>query len=790
MTLRARFALWLAAVAALGITYLTAVHGHLAVETDLLAMLPRVERDPLVEEAVRALSATTGRRTLFLTGAPDEARARAAAEDLAQRLAGSGAFAPVTLHLALDNRAVDALYLPHRNALLSDRQRALLQAGQTGTLVAEAQHALYSPAGWLRARPFAQDPLNLYGDFLAQQLPSGGRLRLSRDVLVAPSDRGPYVMVSAESTADPFSLSDNARVEGVIAGTIAQVTQAHPGTEVLTSGVVRHAAAASAQGQAELATFGTVSTIAIVLLVVLTFRGVRPLLLTLLSLAVGTLAALTLTALAFGRVHLITLVFGSTLTGVGVDYSIHFFADQFRHQKKWDVHETLHHVGPAIAIGMFATVLGYMALLLLPFPGLRQMAVFSITGIVAACGTVLCAHPMFANRVPAAHRPRALAFARWLGDLPLSGKLRGFSLAALAALALACAAGIARLSFVDDIRSLQSTPDWLKLQESRVRELLGGGFDTRFFLVEGADAEQLLQREEALRERLDVLVARGALGGYQAVSRGLPSKQRQQDNHAALAQAVYSSEGALAQVLAAAGYDRAAIERQRSAFGAADPLTPAQWRASPVSAPLRGLWLESASAPLGRGAASAVSLSGVKDLEALQALGDSALPGVQFVDRVARVSAILHRFRIEASVGLLCAFAIIAGVMAWRYGPSTGARLMVAPVGGAALTLATLGALGVSANLFNILALLLVLGMGVDYAVFMREGHTARSTVIMAILLAGLMTLLSFGLLAMSSTPFIRSLGLTVMLGVSFTFLLALWSTSAGRPEHVAARLH
>jgi predicted exporter len=104
--------------------------------------------------------------------------------------------------------------------------------------------------------------------------------------------------------------------------------------------------------------------------------------------------------------------------------------------------------------------------------------------------------------------------------------------------------------------------------------------------------------------------------------------------------------------------------------------------------------------------------------------------------------------------------------------------LIAAPVGAAALTLATLGLFGVTANLFNVLALLLVLGMGVDYSVFMREGAQAgtgsRATVVMAILLAGLMTLLSFGMLAFSATPFIRSIGLTVLLGVTFTFVLAL----------------
>ena len=802
MSLRGRFGVWLAAVTALVAAYGFGVAGHLQVETDLLAMLPRVERDPLVEDAVRALSATTGKRTLFLVGAPDEPQARAAAEDLAGALKASGVFEPVTLQLSLDTGALDALYGTRRSVLLSDRHRQLLANDQAGQLTLEAQRALYTPSGWLRARPFAQDPLNLYGDFLAQQLPLAGKLRLSKDVLIAPSDRGPYVFLSAESQADPFSLKDNARVEGVIADAIAGVTQRHPGSDIVTSGVVRHAAAASARGQAELTTFGSISTLAIVLLIVLVFRSARPLLLTLLSLGVGALAALTVTALLFERVHLITLVFGSTLTGVGVDYSIHYFADQFRYEGRWDAKDTLHHVGPAIGIGMLATVLGYFALLLLPFPGLRQMALFSIVGIVASCATVLAAHPVLANRVPASHRPRALEFARWLGDLPSRlgrlgrlgrarrmglverGPTLGFATLSpayllspaflIALLVLACAFGIWRVSFVDDIRALQSTPDWLKAQESRARELLGGGFDTRFFLVEAPTAEGVLVAEEELRASLDALVARGALGGYQAVSRGLPSQARQQQNRRWLEEEILPAGGALAKLLGAIGYAPAAIAQQRAAFGAPPRfLAPEDWLASPVSAPLRSLWLAPVSARLGRGYATAVSLSGVNDLPALQALADR-LPAVSFVDRVARVSELLRRFRQLASLGLLAAFAVIGAALMFRYGPAIGARLMIAPVGGAALTLATLGYLGVTANLFNVLALLLVLGMGVDYAVFMREGRTARTTVIMAILLAGLMTLLSFGLLALSSTPFIRSLGLTVTLGVSYTFVLAL----------------
>ena len=786
--LRARFRLWLGAVAALALAYGLGVHGKLQVETDLLAMLPRVERDTLIEEAVRALAEASGRRTLFLVGAPDDARARAAAGDLAQLLERAGAFERVVLHVEVDAGALDALYGTHREVLLSDAHRAWLQAGAAARLGEEALRALYTPSGGLRARPFAEDPLNLYGDFLAQQLPLAGTLQLQGDVLVAPSADGPYIVVSAEAGATPFSLQDNARFESVIAAAIAEVQQRHAGADVLCSGVVRHAAAASAQGQAEIATFGSVSLAAIVLLVVLTFRALRPLLLTLVSLGVGALAAVTVCHFLFERVHLLTLVFGSTLTGVGVDYSIHYFADQFRYRDAWNPRDTLRHVGPAVLVGMLATAAGYLALLLLPFPGLRQMAVFSIVGIAGACATVLLAYPAFANRKPAAHRPTALDFAERLSKLrpwerAMPAILRGHGplpqLVLLAAIGAIGAIGAWQVRFVDDVRSLQSTPEWLRAQDARMRELLGGGQDTRFFLVEGASAEAVLQAEEQLRDGLNELMDRGALAGYQAVSRALPSQQRQRQNHAWLAGQVYAQDGALAHTLAGAGYPAGDIARRRAAFAASPPLlNPADWLASPASASLRGLWLEAVSAPLDRGYATVVSLSGVRDLAALNAL-DAQLPAVQFVDRVARISEVLRRYRHLAATGLLVAFVLIAAALMARYGPAIGLRLMIAPVGGAALTLATLALLGVAANLFNILALLLVLGMGVDYAVFMREGRSARATVIMAILLAGLMTLLSFGLLALSATPFIRSLGLTVALGVTFTFVLALLFSSA-----------
>src|SRR3546814_20730108 len=114
--------------------------------------------------------------------------------------------------------------------------------------------------------------------------------------------------------------------------------------------------------------------------------------------------------------------------------------------------------------------------------------------------------------------------------------------------------------------------------------------------------------------------------------------------------------------------------------------------------------------------------------------------------------------------------------------------LLLAPIGGCLLTLATLGALGIPANLFTVLALLLVLGLGVDYSVFLHEGDASRPTTLLAITLAGLVTLLAFGLLAGSSTPFIRSLRLGVLLVVAYPWLLALLAAAPARQRRELGR--
>jgi len=90
------------------------------------------------------------------------------------------------------------------------------------------------------------------------------------------------------------------------------------------------------------------------------------------------------------------------------------------------------------------------------------------------------------------------------------------------------------------------------------------------------------------------------------------------------------------------------------------------------------------------------------------------------------------------------------------------------------LALAAQGWLGEPLQLSNILALLLLLGIGVDYGIFLLE-HDGDGAAWLAVVLGAASTWLSFGLLALSSTPALHAFGFTLMIGVALVWAGSPW---------------
>lgn len=757
---RARFALWLVGVVLLLAGFAFGVAPNLKIGSDLAELLPGEDRDPASEAASRQIAAAFATRLLLLVGADDFAKARAAAEAVATSLKASPAFTSVQLEVDAKVLQASGTEQAARFGLLTTEDRARLIKGEAAAIAQEAERALYSPTSFARLTKLADDPLSLFDRQLRAALPAPGKASLEGGVLVIRDAQKAWVLVLAATRGSPFAQAQQTELATGLSA--ARNAAEALGATVLTSGVAPHAVAASARAKSEMVFLGGGDLLACTLLLLLVFKSLRPALLGLMSVGLGVVAALCVVQGLFGGIHSMTLVFGTSLVGVAMDYAIHFHCDQFRDPAHWQPHDAPTHIGSSLALGLGTAVLGYAAFATAPLPILRQMAVFSATGLMVAAATVWLAFPTLARpsrlagtvfwpRLGAALRPRRAPLWAWL---------------LLVALALP---GLLRLTAVDDVRQLQSPSSALLAQEQQVRALLGSAYDSRHFLVQGDSAQQVLEREEALLARLDALPEDVAT----AVSRAVPSLKTQAANRVLVAP-LLSEGGVIPKQLAALGYGAEIGARLADEFAQGAVLTPEAALASPRLHALAPLWLGAHEGQW----RSAVTLAGAGE-SAVLAQAAEGLPGVRWHDPVVEASTALGHQRRAALSRLALVYAVIAVLLVWRYGLNEGLRALAAPLGASALTLAVLGWCGVGLNLFHVLALLLVLGIGNDYAIFLREGVRAGAPPIasrLAVGLAALTTLFSFGGLAFSSTPFLQSLGLTLVLGIALTMTLALFT--------------
>ncbi|RZI86073.1 MAG: hypothetical protein EOP38_02610 [Rubrivivax sp.] len=761
---------WLLVVLAIGAHQWHFWHAP-KLDTDVFALLPQDEQAPVAQRAMRQLGEQGERRVVVMVGGPDWASAQAAAARFDQALIAAHAGLRHAPDAGMAAQAVD-FYRPWRDALLTDEQRGQLQKTDERTLKAWAGQALARLHGLSTGQPtdWLSDPLGLWPAWWSQR--AGLTAARPRDGLLwVPGSSGQpqrdWAVLMYETEGSAFRFDGERRwgdaLDLASRAAVAQASRGADSIRVLTAGVPLHAEAGAVQGNREMNTIGWGSLAAVVALVWWAFWAIRPVALIAVSLLVGCAAGLSVTVLVFGQVHLLTLVFGASLVGVAEDFGIHYFASRLAapSTQRWPL---MRHLLPGLSLALLTSVLGYLVLAVVPFPGLRQMALFSAVGLVGAFLTAVCWFPVLdRGALPGSRMERAVAasLSRW----PL---LKGHKLwATLLVFVAVCATGLFRVHANDDLRQLQSSPPALIKAQLEVGRLLQMPSPAQFFLIQGPSAEVVLQREEAFKARLapwlrEQSAKPGGPVGLSAVSDWVPSASRQAEHRAMTGRV---ERAVLTQVGPLLGEDLARPDFKTQ------PILIDDWLASPASSGLRSQWLGRVDG----GFASVVLIKGLAhqaQAEQLRQLAEG-VEGVHWEDRPADLSRLLGRFRVTMGWLLLAGHVLVWAALALRFGRSAWRAWL--PTALASLgCLAVLGWLGEPFQLFNLLALMLLLGMGVDYGIFLLEhqgedqGHAW-----LAVLLGACSTMLSFGLLALSATPALHAFGLTLLVGLSLVCVLA-----------------
>ncbi|PKH23696.1 hypothetical protein CIG19_09725 [Enterobacterales bacterium CwR94] len=646
-----------------------------------------------------------------------------------------------------------AFYFNHRNGNLDAATRARLATGGE----AQAQWILgqiWSAFSGVSGAELKNDPLMLVRGAQMAQASNASQLSLMQGWLVAKDAQGQYwYFLHGELRGSSFDMQQTHRLVSALNAAQQQLQQQYPQADVLSRGTVFYSDYASQQAKQDVSTLGVATVIGVLLLIVLTFRSLRPLLLSLLSIGIGALAGCVSVLLVWGELHLMTLVMSISIVGISADYTLYYLTERMvhgEHVSRWD---SLRKVRNALVLALLTTVAAYLIMMLAPFPGIRQMAVFAAAGLSASCLTVLFWHPWLCRHLPVRPVPAMTLMLRWLAAWRRNSTLR---IGLPAALALLAAVGLSHLRVDDDISQLQALPASLLAQEKTITTLTGQGLDQKWFVVYGDTPEETLQRLEAFSPALSQARQQGWLKSWRSLP--LNSLARQQADLALIQAAV----PALQKTFRDAGLNAPQVDTQPMT------ITASAWLNSPASEGWRLLWL---SLPDQRSGVL-IPVEGVANSAALSTLAEQH-NGVAWVDRKIQFDHLFSLYRNVLTALLLIALAVIASGAMLRLGWRKGAVSLVPSVLSLACGLAVLAATGHAVNLFSLLALVLVLGIGVNYTLFFSNPRGTPLTSLLAITLAMITTLLTLGMLIFSSTQAISSFGIVLCSGIFTAWLLS-----------------
>ncbi|QGU88070.1 MMPL family transporter [Erwinia sorbitola] len=723
------------------------------INSSVLALLPAQSMGAMPADLQQGFMQRLDRQMVWLVS-PGKQDDPAVAQALLTRLQQLDGLAQVKGPLdARQQQAWGQFAWQHRNSMIDAATRARLQNG--GTAQADWVLAqLYSAFAGVSGQEISHDPLMLVrGAQLAMQQ-NASQLGLSNGWLTTRDKQGrQWYFIHGELASSSFDMQQSHAITGQLKAIERELRQQFPDAQLLSRGTVWFSDYASQQAQHDVSTLGVATIAGVLLLVFSVFRSPRPLLLCALSVGIGALAGTVVTLLCFGELHLMTLVMSLSIVGISADYTLYYLTERMVHGAEMTPQQSLHKVMRALLLALGTTAIAWLIMVIAPFPGIRQLAVFAAVGLAASCLTVICWYPLLVKGLPIRPVPQMALMGRWLAAWRRNNRLRiGLPLL----VALISLAGLSQLRIDDDISQLQSLPRHLLAQERQVTALTGQSADQTWLAVSGNNPQQTLQRLEALAPKLADARRQQWLKQYRLLP--LSSLVQQQQDLQLLHQAAPTVMARLQE----AGVTVSTPDLR------AMPLTPQAWLDSQNSEGWRLLWL---TLPDGRSGVL-VPLTGVTNRAALAQLAASQ-PGVSWIDRKQTFDELFAFYR--TLLGWLLAAALVAIALSnvlrlgWRQGLLTVIPSVLSLGGG----LAALAFSGHTLNLFSLLALVLVLGIGINYTLFFSNPRGTPITSLLAVTLAMATTLLTLGMLVFSSTQAISSFGIVMCSGIFTAFLLS-----------------
>lgn len=771
---RLALAAWL-----IGVAICCIVIARTTFTTDLSAFLPQ---SPTKEQQVLLDQLREGvvSRLILVAVEGGDAKTRAAlSKEMAKQLRNDPAFVTVNNGEPVNLQRDQAFLFGNRYLLSPAVTPERFTVAGLQDAIGNTIDLLASPAGLLIEQLVPRDPT---GEMVAlfDQINSGNRPQMLNGAWASKDGARALLLAQTRAAGADTDGQQQAmqRIQTAFDTAMQQQGPAAASAKLVMTGPGVFSVLSRQTIESEVTRLSILSTVIIIVLLLTVYRSLTALALGLLPVVSGALVGVVAVSLGFGLIHGITLGFGTTLIGEAVDYSIYLFVQSRQANANNATGDWVNDFWPTIRLGVLTSIAGFASLLLSSFPGLAQLGMYSIAGLVTAA---LVTRFVLPHLLPSDFRIRDVsAIGNRLSRIARMAPALRWPLVLVALAACVVLAQHRDTLWNAELSSLSPVSPQDQATDARLRADMGAP-DVRYMVVvSGADREAVLQSAEKVSEQLQPLVDKGALAGFESPSRYLPSIATQKARQASLPAAdlekrlkeAVTDLPVRAQVLAPFLADVAAAKNRA-------PLERADLDNTSLALAIDSLLFQRGStwnAVLPLSVPSGAQSSGLATEPIRAAIAAAGQDNALFVDLKAESDNLYSGYLHEALILSLAGLAgIIVLLLLSLRSPLQVVRVLL-PLIAAVLTVVALLALSDQRlTILHLIGLLLIVAVGSNYALFFssRNSEDISPQTLTSIVFANLTTVAGFGLLGFSQVPVLQAIGRTVGPGAVLALIFA-----------------
>ena len=516
--------------------------------------------------------------------------------------------------------------------------------------------------------------------------------------------------------------------------------------KIYISGVPIHAYYSQKSAQKEITIISAVSLIFICLIFLFIFKSVKPYIISMISIAVSSATSFFLLSILLDSIHIFAFVFGTSLIGVSLDYSIHFITEWYNEKDKKEV---LRKILPSMSLSFMTTIASYFALSLTSLSLLKQTALFSIFGLASSFLTVIIIYPIIFKNYNRFLRENILNKTKNI----LSGYVDFLNIKFVLFLTifviLISIINIPKLKVNFSSNQLYNPPDFLTYNETEIYKRLNSSLSRNIIISRGNSLTEALENEETLENYFT---------NYIALSKIFYSKSRQREN-------IKLVEDNLMPLLKKQtedlGFDNEIYNKIKSEFESVkneflniEDLIESMDELKKLIVKNNGKYF-------------IISTTDETETKIIEN------ENIKIFNINFEINEALDKTARTAIKTALISYIIIFLFMIIFLSKKHAIAIMIIQIISILVNLSVHSIFNFSVNIFSVFALILSIGISIDYCIFFSKSKAKKEVTFLSIFLAMITTALSFGTLSFSGFIPVKSFGLFLFIGILVTFLLS-----------------